>query len=243
MCTVTFLPKGENGFVLTSNRDEAPGRTSLIPDFYTTEGAKLLFPKDEMSGGTWIGISEKSRVVCVLNGGFVPHKRQSNYRLSRGIVAKDFMVSDAIETTIHDYNFFGIEPFTMVIADWNASLRLLELVWDGHQKHLKELTLQPRIWSSSTLYSESMKQERNQWFESFKDRNELNASSLLEFHETAGAGNEDYGVIMDRGFVKTTSITQVVKQEGEGIMEMHYEDLQHKKTSQTVFNLTETVNE
>ena len=66
---------------------------------------------------------------------------------------------------------------------------------------------------------------------------------MLEFHKTAGAGNEDYGVIMDRGFVKTTSITQVVKQEGEGIMEMHYEDLQHKKTSQTVFNLTETVNE
>lgn len=241
MCTVTFTPKGKNGFVLTSNRDEAPNRTSLMPDFYTTEDTKLLFPKDEMSGGTWIGISEKNRTVCVLNGGFVPHKRQPNYRLSRGVVAKDIMVAETLETAIQDYNLFNVEPFTMVIADWNASLRLLELVWDGQQKHVKELALEPSIWSSSTLYSESMKQERNQWFEAFKRSNQLSAVTLLEFHKTAGAGNDDYGVIMDRGFVKTTSITQVVKQ--KSVMEMLYEDLRHKKASQTVFNLTETVNE
>ena len=105
MCTVTIIPKGENDFVLTSNRDEAPNRISLAPDFYTINKTKVLFPKDELSGGTWIGLSEKSRMVCVLNGGFVYHNRKSEYRLSRGIVAKDFMTTDILEGTVDAYNF------------------------------------------------------------------------------------------------------------------------------------------
>ncbi|MFT5892888.1 MAG: hypothetical protein ACI9Y7_003003, partial [Dokdonia sp.] len=34
MCTVTYIPKGNSNFILTSNRDEAVGRTTLVPDFY-----------------------------------------------------------------------------------------------------------------------------------------------------------------------------------------------------------------
>ncbi|WP_111308570.1 NRDE family protein [Confluentibacter sediminis] len=233
MCTVTIIPKGTNDFVLTSNRDEAPNRTSLSPDFYFEEDVKLLYPKDNMSGGTWIGVSEKNRLVCVLNGAFVCHERQSSYRLSRGIVAKDFLISDAIESTIENYSLENIEPFTMVIADWNNLLRFFELVWDGEQKHFKELPLEPKIWSSSTLYSEAMRHERLQWFQYFKSDYKLNAESLLLFHKTAGAGNEDYGVVMNRGFVKTTSITQVDKT--VDILKMHYENIQNKMVTETIF--------
>jgi Transport and Golgi organisation 2 len=241
MCTVTIIPKENNDFVLTSNRDEAPNRISLAPDFYTIENTTLLFPKDELSGGTWIGVSEKNRLVCVLNGGFELHKRKSSYRFSRGIVAKDFLVSDAIETIMEAYNLIDIEPFTMVIVDWNSSLKFYDLVWDGTEKHIRELPLEPKIWSSSTLYSQAMKLERKQWFDSFKDTYDLNANSLMEFHKTAGKNNDDYGVIMDRGFVKTMSITQVDKT-AEAI-QMHYENLQKKEMTTTVFNLPQPVND
>lgn len=241
MCTVTIIPKGKNDFILTSNRDEAPNRTSSPPHFYSVNHVKLLYPKDDMSGGTWIGVSEKNRLVCVLNGGFVLHERLSNYRLSRGVVAKEFLISDAIETTIHDYNLANIEPFTMVIADWNDALRFFELVWDGGRKHVKELPLERKIWSSATLYSEAMRNERLQWFNTFKSQNKLQAESLLRFHKTAGVGNEDYGVIMNRGFVKTTSITQVEKT--NDTLKMYYENLQNKTVTDTVFNLPQTVNE
>ncbi|WP_100610993.1 NRDE family protein [Confluentibacter lentus] len=241
MCTVTIIPKGKNNFVITSNRDEDPSRTSLPPYFYSIEEVKMLYPKDDLSGGTWIGISEKNRLVCVLNGGFVSHKRQSSYRLSRGVVAKDFMVSEAIETTIQTYKLTNIEPFTMVIADWNDALRFFELVWDGEQKHVKELPLEPRIWSSATLYSETMRNERLQWFNTFKSENKLKSDTLLQFHKTAGAGNEDYGVIMNRGFVKTTSITQVEKTNDS--LKMHYENLQNEMVTDTIFNLPQTVND
>src|SRR5690606_29381311 len=135
----------------------------------------------------------------------------------------------------------NIEPFTMVIADWNDTLRFFELVWDGEQKHTKELPLEPKIWSSSTLYSDTMRNERLQWFNTFKSENRLKSETLLQFHKTAGAGNEDYGVIMNRGFVKTTSITQVEKT--NTAFKMHYENLQNIIVTNTVFNLPQTVNE
>ncbi|MEP1488722.1 MAG: NRDE family protein [Algibacter sp.] len=241
MCTVTIIPKGENDFILTSNRDEAPHRISLAPDFYTIEDTHLLFPKDEVAGGTWIGVSDKNRVVCVLNGAYVCHKRQAKYRLSRGVVAKDFMITGAIESTLETYNLIDIEPFTMVIVDWNSTLKFYELVWDGNEKHVTQLPNVPKIWSSSTLYSKEMKDERLDWFNAFKIENELKASSLLAFHKRAGHDNMDYGVVMDRGFVKTTSITQVNK--SGHVVDMRFESLHDKSVTNTVFKSPQVVNE
>jgi hypothetical protein len=241
MCTVTILPQGENNFVLTSNRDEAPNRTSLSPDFYTIDNTTMLFPKDELSGGTWIGVSDKNRLVCVLNGGFEYHERKASYRMSRGIVANDLLVSDSVENTIEAYNLKDIEPFTMVIAEWGKGLRILELVWNGQDKHFRQLPLEPGMWSSSSLYSHAMKQERMQWFESFKSENPLNSETLMHFHNSAGHGNTDFGVIMDRGLVKTTSITQVEKQ-GDTVT-MRFNDLQKDQSTTTQFKLPLAVNE
>ena len=56
MCTITFIPKSNNDFILTSNRDEAPGRETFPPEIYEEEGVKLLYPKDALAGGTWIGL-------------------------------------------------------------------------------------------------------------------------------------------------------------------------------------------
>jgi len=241
MCTVTIIPKGKNDFVLTSNRDEAPSRISLAPDFYNVENTKLLFPKDEFSGGTWIGVSEKNRLICVLNGAFEKHERKAIYRISRGVVAKHFMVANSIVETIEAYNFEDIEPFTIIITDWNSALKFYELVWDGKEKHFAELPLEPRIWSSSTLYNSVMRKERSQWFEDFKAENILNEQSLLKFHKTAGKNNDDYGVVMNRQFVKTTSITQVNKQ-GDAL-EMRYENIEDKLVTTKTLNIPQIVNE
>lgn len=219
MCTVSFVPLNENDFILTSNRDEAPNRLSLAPDYYELNQTKVLFPKDENSGGTWIGASEKNRVLCILNGGFSLHERLPNYRLSRGIIVKDLLVSDNLKFSIFDYDFNDIEPFTLIIVDWTVSLKCFELIWDGDTKHLNELSLEPQIWSSTTLFTNEMKKERERWFDTFKAKKDLIPSALLNFHKTAGKGNNDYGVIMDRGFVKTTSITQIVKEKETLLME------------------------
>jgi len=241
MCTVTIIPKGNNNFILTSNRDEAPNRTSLTPEIYSVKNTTMLFPKDELAGGTWIGVSEKNRLICLLNGGYVCHERKAAYRMSRGVVVNDLLASDDVVSCIEAYNLDNVEPFTLVIADWNTNLKFFELVWDGTEKHFLELPLIPKIWSSSTLYNDAMKQERFQWFEDFKAENELEASTLMNFHKTAGHDNQDFGVIMDRHYVKTTSITQVEKK--EDIVDMQFYDLQRNTVSIKTLKLQQTVNE
>ncbi len=221
MCTVSIIPQGQNNFVLTSSRDEAPDRIALVPDFYNEKQVKMLYPKDEVGGGTWIGVSEKNRLICLLNGGFVKHKINSKYRHSRGVVVKDLLACDTIETKVQAYDLNNIEPFTIVIADWNTDLKFYELVWDFNKKHFSQLPLAPKIWSSSTLYDDMMKNERLNWFNTYKNETELTNTSMFNFHKTAGCGCKDYDVVMDRGFVKTTSITQVEKVNANVVMKQY----------------------
>lgn len=211
MCTVTVIPLKNNDFVLTSNRDEAPNRKSLAPNFYKYKGEQLLFPKDEQSEGSWIGVSENKRLICLLNGGFEIHERLPQYRLSRGVVVKDLLVAKDIVVAIEDYDLNDIEPFTIVVVEWEDELSFYELVWDGSKKHFQKIPLQPRIWSSSTLYNKTMRSERQQWFDDFIKDKELSPDAMFKFHTETQSDNINYGVIMDRGFVKTTSVTRVVK--------------------------------
>jgi hypothetical protein len=221
-------------FVLTSNRDEAPNRTALHPENYKVKSTQILMPKDEMSGGSWIGASSKNRVVCLLNGGFVKHKRILPYKKSRGVVVSDLLQMDTSEN-LKEYNFSNIEPFTIVLIDWNTDLKFIEVVWDGLISHIKNLDLSSHIWSSSTLYSPDQKKERLVWFNVFKSEGTLNASRLLEFHKTAGEKNLDYGVVMDRGVVKTTSITQIEKT-GSSI-NIRFEDFNTGQISNKILKL------
>ena len=241
MCTVTIIPKGENDFVLTSNRDEAPNRASLETDFYQVNNTKMLFPKDEKAGGTWIGVSERNRLICLLNGGFEFHKRHDDYGISRGLVVTYLLAVTDIRIAVDSYNLTNVEPFTLVIIDWNYSLKFYEFVWDGSNKHFTELPKKPKIWSSSTLYTQEMKEERKQWFDEFKSENELTSFNAKQFHKHTHIGNSDYGVIMDRGFVKTTSITQVEKMKDEVVL--NFENLQKDTLSSATFLFPETIHD
>jgi hypothetical protein len=91
-----------------------------------------------------------------------------------------------------------------------------------------------------------MKKERLQWFEDFKsdnyrNENELDSKAMMNFHNTAGGDNKDFGVVMDRHYVKTTSITQIEKM--EDIVEMRFNDLQSHDFSIKRFKLLLTINE
>ena len=50
MCTVSFIYKGNEQFVLTSNRDESPMRETLKPSIYNALDTKMMFPKDAVAG-------------------------------------------------------------------------------------------------------------------------------------------------------------------------------------------------
>lgn len=233
MCTVTLIPIKENDFILTSNRDEVVNRKTLPPEFYQVNKTRMLFPKDAVAGGTWIGVSDKNTMICLLNGGFEIHERQVSYRQSRGVVVKDLLEADYLENAIEAYNCKGIEPFTIVAANWKSDLLLFEFVWDGHQKHFRTLEKETHIWSSSTLYTKEMKSLRQGWFDTFENQNIPTTDSLLDFHKNAGIGDKDVDLQIDRSFLKTISITQIVKNDEE--LSMRYENLQNAEVNNVIF--------
>lgn len=153
--------------------------------------------------------------------------------MSRGIIVTDLLTSQNAVSAIETYDFKDIEPFTIVMVEWNEELRLYELVWDGVISHFSEKPLAPYIWSSSPLYSEALKKKRERWFSEFIFNNlQPSEADLLEFHKTAGDGNLESDIVMDRGFVKTKSITQFSKFESACL---RYEDLQTNQITQHDF--------
>lgn len=212
MCTVTYLPLNNNNFILTSNRDENPKRITISPKKYNENGVDLYFPKDKIAGGTWIGVSEKNRLICLLNGGFKIHQRKDSYKISRGVIVKMLLTSDNVLTDIENFNFEDIEPFTIVLADWNNSLKTYELVWTGTEKFFKELEQKPHIWSSSTLYTDEMKKLRRKWFTNWLVKHpKFHPQEIIKFHQDETKGNTEISLKMKRDLVETVSTTCIVK--------------------------------
>lgn len=232
MCTVTFLPLSNNDFILTSNRDEQKERETFHPKIYEEDGVKMLFPKDKLAGGTWIGISSKKKLVCVLNGAFKKHKRKDSYTKSRGVIAKELLKEGDNNKFIENMDLKGVEPFTMVIIDWSKNeINLFEWVWDEKQKYLKKLKNEPKIWASSTLYTDEVKNLRKEWFSNWIGTNEFTLNRILEFHHSE-IGDKKQAVLMKRSYVETVSITSVRKD--RNTVEMYYEDVVKREISNLV---------
>lgn len=214
MCTVTFLPLKDNGFIFTSSRDVGFQRAKAEkPMSYLENGVELYYPKDGKAGGTWIGTSRNNRLICLLNGGFKNHKRKADYPKSRGLIVKELLIAENFERACKQIDLYNIEPFTLVVVSWEEKLRLYELVWDGELRYFKELVPGPFIWSSSTLYDEFMKKMRDEWFEKWLSSHDISSSGILDFHKNAGIGDSEVDVFMRRERVGTVSITQVIKKE------------------------------
>ena len=77
---------------------------------------------------------------------------------------------------------------------------------------------------------------RRQWFEAFKLKSTLNAKEMWTFHHIAGVGDSNVDVVLDRAFVKTTSVTQVEKQGDE--VRMVFEDLASRVITEKRFEAT-----
>lgn len=215
MCTVTFLPKSRQDFILTSNRDEDPSRASQQLSTQEIGGRKVHFPKDPKAGGTWLATDQDGFTLCLLNGGFEKHKHRPPYRLSRGLMVLDFFKINQVQSFIGNYNFDGIEPFTLVLVDHSSEeVQLNQLVWDEERLDHQVFDAQkPHIWSSSTLYPQPVRDERRQWFsEWLEGRNEFYQNDILSFHQFGGKGDAWNDFVMNReGRVQTVSVTSLDK--------------------------------
>jgi uncharacterized protein with NRDE domain len=234
MCTVTFIPKGKDEFILTTNRDENAARSPRNITI-TERDVQLVFPRDNAAGGTWVAMSNTNKVACVLNGAFERHERNLPYRMSRGVMALQFFDFERAEHFFDEFQFEGMEAFTMVIYD---NGKLYDFRWDEEERHIKEFpTDDYHIWSSATLYDKPIREKREQWFADWLEKNdEYDLASILDFHFNAGDGDPWNDVIMNRnGMVQTVSVTSIIKTHQSA--EMLYHDLLREEVKQAKIEL------
>lgn len=224
MCTLTYLPLPEDQYILTTNRDESPDRgLASFPEYHHVEGKNIVFPKDPKAGGTWVATSDNGISVCLLNGANEPHDFNPPYRMSRGKVVMEAIECIKPDEFFKNYDFTGIEPFTMVVLFHDPLLKILEFKWDGKDTFLESIdTKKPRLWASAQLYTKESIQNRKTWFKEWLIENKhYSLEAIKDFHENAGFGDLKNDMVMDRGDVKTVSITSICSLKGVVIMAHH----------------------
>lgn len=220
MCLVSYVPTSK-GFIISSNRDEAPKRQAeaLVTENNTID--KFIFPQDT-KGGSWFFASKQGKIAVVLNGALIKHKHQPPYKISRGLMLKAFFNYPKTSDFIANYDFIGIEPFTALL--YNGSLNVF--YWDGSNKHIETLDLnKPHVFSSCTLYSPETQEKRAALFYDLLEGNTWDLELIQSIHRTGNLGNPAHNFqmqIADR--VKTISISHIEKK--NGALKMIFENLQ-----------------
>lgn len=233
MCTVSFV--NNNGVaIITSNRDEKIIRPSAIaPKNYIYNRKNIIYPKDAKAGGTWFAINENGIVIVLLNGGITKHIPILPYRKSRGLIVLDIVAQDSPKDFWRTIDLDNIEPFTLVLYQ---EKKLYELIWDGSEKKTTQLDeSKNHIWSSVTLYPQDVRKQRSDWFFEFlKDKNEISALDMLNFHRNTHSDDAQNGLIINReNTMKTLSVTQTVIEKNKGVMK--YYDLVKTEDFSTAF--------
>ena len=234
MCTVTYMPSN-NGYYLTSNRDEKISRkTALLPTEYNCGDVKLIYPKDGDAGGTWIVLKENGDSLCLLNGAFENFADNGQYKISRGKIVLQIAAAFDMVAAFKNEFFLQTAPFTLVMVN---DSKLFECRWDGQKKYYKTLdSALPHIWSSATLYNKNQQAIRSNWFaEWLKNNSSPSLYSLYNFHKNTGNGNQEYDLVMNRDDkLFTVSITGIAVNSSTYLMQ--YADLKNHDSVTVAFS-------
>jgi Transport and Golgi organisation 2 len=229
MCTVTFIPSGNNYF-FTSSRDERANRViATFPEQHETGGQKLLYPLDPQGGGTWIVVNDQGSMSVLLNGAVEAHRPDPPYRKSRGVVLLEIISNTAPVKSFESSDFDRIEPFTIILF---KNKILYSCSWDGKNKWTESLNiLKPRIWSSVTLYDPAVILRREKWFADWYAGNpHPSVSDIIRFHKEGGEGDPVNDLLMRRGDGLFTNSISCIRHSKEAAA-FRYVDLRRGITS------------
>ena len=212
MCTITYIPT-KQGYLFTQNRDESPLRKKAVfPVSETIKNTSLLYPKDPEGSGSWFVSSKEGTTVGIMNGAYHPDKKDGDYRHSRGLVPLHFFDFENTSHFLKNYQFNGLEAFTLVIAN-NKGVDVIDWTESDciHEKHEKL----PLIFQSKPLYPSPLKEERQVLFNNFTQDSNRN---ILDFHIQPQSHDTETDILMDRKMVKTVSVIHRDFQENNGFL-------------------------
>lgn len=231
MCCLTVYKTSQNTLVFTHNRDEQWSRqvNGATVQKMIYENKKIWMPQDSLSFGTWIG-SDGTRAAAILNGYKKNHTRKEKYRASRGTIIPQYLSKLDITQFLESFDPSGLEPFTLIMAD-NIN-RMTVMGWDEKDIYLHhQSTDQPSIFSSFTLYNDSVQEERKKIFLSYM-ASHSHEDEIWTFHEKKG---DDHGKFIHVDYnkdISTVAITQIVLGEHSVI---HYRSLLDTQPKHTIY--------
>lgn len=212
MCTLTYIPVNNEGYLLTLGRDELLRSDMTTPPIEKKiNGHNHLFPVEPVTGGTWIGISENDRAVCVIRGGKNKYQTRHPNGQALGQLIPVFFCYDSFKAFYKDYRLDDLEPFTMIAIEKG---KVTGLFREPDKIIVEEPD--PRkaaIYSSANLFSNKEILERTvkfgMWINSHP---EAGFDDVLELHDSYRIDREGpVRINSGRDLLSIVSITCVIR--------------------------------
>jgi len=149
MCTLLVAPRvwPETRLVVAANRDELYARPASPPRVWERGERRFFAPRDDVAGGSWIGVAESGLFVGVTNrsigGG---PSIISKDRRSRGALVLDALGCETVAEALEVVRGHGPEahnPFHLVLVDATDAMVIWSDGWTLHEDPLAEGAVHP----------------------------------------------------------------------------------------------------
>ena len=211
MCTLSFLPDGED-FIVGMNRDEQRSRTRALPPKVHRQDDSLAVYPSEPSGGTWIGANQSGIVLSLLNWYAVDSRQLTAKQKSRGDLIPQLIFErelPGVTTRLRKFDLTGVHPFRLVgisqpertVCEWRwDGQQLIELVFPWTRKH----------WFSSSLSDVTAEMHRGAaCAEAALTANPHDPLWVDSLHRSHGPASGPYSICVHRPDAATVSYTRV----------------------------------
>jgi|TARA_B100001964_G_C14176834_1_gene574222 uncharacterized protein with NRDE domain len=130
MCTLVILRRPEHDWplIVAANRDEKLDRPSLSPARHWPDRDNVVAGRDELAGGTWLGVNDDGVVAGILNRtGTLGPDPDLRSRGELPLEALDHAEAEAVAEALFDLDPNAYRPFNMFVGDarkafWISSL-------------------------------------------------------------------------------------------------------------------------
>jgi hypothetical protein len=120
MCTLVILrrPGHDWPLIVAANRDEKIDRPSLPPARHWPDRDNVTAGKDELAGGTWLGVNDDGIVAGILNRmGTLGPDPDLRSRGELPLEALDHAEAEEVAAALFDLDPHAYRPFNMFIGD------------------------------------------------------------------------------------------------------------------------------
>ncbi len=210
MCTLTIY-SGKKRCVVTMNRDELRTRKEHgLLHSRSGARARLHYPMDVASGGTWFGVNNRGVILCLLNRYQAPQKDTATSRgdiVLRALEQGDY---DSIADWLEKLDTKPYNPFDAFLV---RRKKILHFTWDGVTWNNEEPGFRHwYLFASSGVLIEEVTAFRQNLFHAWSQEigNKLaDADEILRgFHLIQIDGMETHSVLMERERSHTKSVIQ-----------------------------------